>query len=146
MSTKSTIAYGPTFHLYHEFDRDCIYLELEGTQFEAGYNRVMVPIPIHIWEFIRRYPAIEIKYADKTDAELCEYVEQEVDNRLQQYQEAHEKAKRMISLLGSLVFGTPDEPREQQIAQGMKHFSQVREQQQQIKRAIAELERENQRR
>jgi hypothetical protein len=45
MSTKATIAYGPTFHLYHEaLDEDFVYLEIEGTQFEASYNRVMVPM------------------------------------------------------------------------------------------------------
>jgi hypothetical protein len=41
MSTKSTIAYGRNFHLYHEaLDEDYVYLELEGTKFEASYNRV----------------------------------------------------------------------------------------------------------
>ena len=36
MSTKSTIAYGRNFHLYREaLDEDYIYLELEGTKFEA---------------------------------------------------------------------------------------------------------------
>jgi hypothetical protein len=30
MSTKSTIAYGPTFHFYHEaLDDNYVYLELE---------------------------------------------------------------------------------------------------------------------
>ena len=83
MSTKATIAYGANFHLYHEgFDEDHVYLELEGTQFEAAYNRVMVPIPVHVWEVIRQYPGVDLKYADKTDAELRQYVEQEVDDRL----------------------------------------------------------------
>ena len=46
MSTKSTIAHGPGFHFYHEvLDEDHVYLELETTSFEAGYGRVMLPIP-----------------------------------------------------------------------------------------------------
>ena len=71
MSTKSTIAYGRDFQLYHKaFDEDYVYLELEGTQFEASYNPVKVAIPIHIWEVIRRYRGIDLKYSDKTDAEI----------------------------------------------------------------------------
>ena len=54
MSTKSTFARGDTFHFYNEvFDDDHVYLEVRGTQFEAGYGRVMIPIPIHVWETIR---------------------------------------------------------------------------------------------
>ena len=63
MSTKSTIAHGRNFHFYHEaLDEDYVYLELEGTKFEASYDRVMMPIPIHVWEVIRRYPGIDLKY------------------------------------------------------------------------------------
>ena len=43
MSTKATLAYGKNFHFYHEvMDDDHVYLELDTTQFEAGYGRVMV--------------------------------------------------------------------------------------------------------
>ncbi len=144
MSTKMTIAHGPNFHLYHEaLDEDYVYLEVEGAQFEAAYNRVMVPIPVHVWEVIRHYPGINLKYADKTDAELRQYVEQEVDDRLKRYREAGEKAKGLVSLSGSLAFGTAEQPREHQIAAGIEYFTKVREHQQQIKRAIEELQQVN---
>ena len=144
MSTKATIAHGSNFHLYHEvFDEDNVYFELEGTQFEAGYNRVMVPIPVHVWEVIRQYPGIDLTYADKTDAKLSQLVEQQVDDRIKQYAEADEKAKGLVSLSGSLAFGAPDKPREQQIAAGLAYFSEVRTHQLQIKQAIAELEAAN---
>jgi hypothetical protein len=105
MSTKSTIAHGGNFHLYHEaFDEDYVYLELEGTKFEASYNRVMVPIPVHIWEVIRHYPGIDLKYADRTDAEIRRYVEQEIDQRLKRYEEANERSKGIVSLSGSFSF------------------------------------------
>lgn len=144
MSTKSTIAYGPNFHLYHEaLDDDFVYLEIEGAQFEVGYNRVMVPIPVHIWEVIRRYPGIELRYAEKTDDELRIYVEREVDNRIRRYEKAGEAAKGFLSLAGSLVYGGADEPREQQIAAGLEYFTKTREHQRQIKAAIAKLEQEN---
>jgi hypothetical protein len=147
MSTKSTIAYGPTFHLYHEaFDEDYVYLELKGTKFEASYNRVMVPIPVHVWEVIRRYPGIDLKYADKTDAEIRRYVEQEVDERLKRFVEAGQRSKGLVSLAGSLAFGTADQPRDQQIAAGIEYFTKVRQHQRQIKQAIEELEQANRKR
>jgi hypothetical protein len=147
MSTKSTIAYGPTFHLYHEaFDEDYVYLELKGTKFEASYNRVMVPIPVHVWEVIRRYPGIDLKYADKTDAEIRRYVEQEVDERLKRFVEAGQRSKELVSLAGSLAFGTADQPRDQQIAAGIEYFTKVRQHQRQIKQAIEELEQANRKR
>lgn len=144
MSTKATIAYGPNFHLYHEaLDEDYVYLELEGTQFEASYNRVMVPIPVHIWEVIRRYPGIDLRYADKTDEELRAYVAHEVDDRIRYYEQAAERAKGLASLSGALAFGPADQPREQQIAVGIEYFTKVREHQQQVKEAIAKLEQAN---
>lgn len=147
MSTKSTIAHGLNFHLYHEaLDEDYVYLELEGTKFEASYNRVMVPIPVHIWELIRRYPGIDLKYADKTDAELRLHVEREVDERLTHYEEANERSKGLVSLAGSLPFGTADQPRDQQIAAGVEYFTKLREHQRQINQAINGLEQANSKR
>jgi hypothetical protein len=147
MSTKSTIAHGRNFHLYHEaFDEDNVYLELEGTNFEASYNRVMVPIPVHVWEVIRHYPGIDLKYVDRTDAEIRQYVEREVDERLKRYKEASERSKGLVSLSGSLAFGTADQPRDQQISAGIEYFTKVREHQRQIKQAIEELEQANSKR
>lgn len=84
MSTKVTVAYGENFYLYQEvFDEDFIYLELEEVQFEASYNRVMMPIPIHIWEVIRKYKGIDLSWASRTDEEILRYVEEEVDKRIQ---------------------------------------------------------------
>lgn len=146
MSTKSTIAYGPNFHLYHEvLDEDYVHLELEGVQFEAGYNRVMVPIPIHVWEVIRHYPGIELDHADRTDAEIRQYVEQQVDERIKRLEEARDNARSLVSLAGSLVFGAADKKREDQIAAGIEYFTKTREHQQQIKQAIAKLEEANRR-
>jgi hypothetical protein len=80
MSTKCTIAHGENFHFYHEvLDDEHVYLELETTQFEAGYRRVMLPIPIHIWETIRHLGGAQLDLADKQDDELLAMVETEVD-------------------------------------------------------------------
>jgi hypothetical protein len=144
MSTKATIAHGSNFHFYHEvLDEDYVYLEVDGTQFEASYSRVMVPIPIHVWEVIRHYPGIDLKYADKTDAELRQLVEQEVDKRLKLYDQGNEGTKGLVSLCGALAFGRADQPREQQIAAGIEYFTELRKHRQQIKQAIEELKRAN---
>lgn len=145
MSTKSTLAHGPNFHFYSEaFDDDYVYLELEGAQFEAAYNRVMVPIPVHIWEVIRRYPGIEFDYADMTDDELRDYVESEVDERMKHYAEAPDKAKALASLHGFLQYGSADNSRAEQIATGIAHFTKIRDHQREVQRAIGKLNQLNQ--
>jgi len=118
--------------------QDAVFREA-ATEIEASYNRVMVPIPVHIWEVIRRYPGIDLSYANKTDDELRDYVEHEVDERIREYEKASERAKGIASLSGSLVFGAADEPREQQIAAGIEYFTKAREHQRQVKDAIAKL-------
>ncbi len=113
MSTKATVAYGSNFHLYKEaLDENFIYLELEGVSFEANYNRVMVPIPVHIWEVIRQYPGTDLSWSDKTDEEIERYVEQEVNERIERYQKAENDQQRgLIALFGSLAYGSAEIPR-----------------------------------
>ena len=61
MSTKSSIACGPNFHLYHEaFEQDAVYLELEQAFFEASPNKVTVAIPVVIWEVIRQHAGADL--------------------------------------------------------------------------------------
>ncbi len=144
MSTRSTLAYGPSFHLYHEvLDEDYVYLRIEGTQFEASYGQVMVPIPVHVWEVIRRHSGVDLGLADQTDDELRRHVEQMVDDRLKRHQKAAENAKPIAALAGSLVLGSIDEPREIQVAKGLEDYTRRREHQRQVRQAITELERAN---
>jgi len=117
-----------------------VYLELEQVQFEASYNRVMVPIPVHIWEVIRQYPGIDLSWADKSDTEILDHVSQRVDERIRDYEAAELNKKGVVSLFGGLVFGKADEPREAQIEQGVTHYQRLREHQQQVKAAIVELQ------
>lgn len=140
MSTKATIAYGPNFHFYHEvLDDDYVYLELEGVPFEAGYNRVMVPIPVHIWEVIRTYAGVDLSFAEKTDEEIRIYVEEHIDERIARYEAAeNEKGKALIALLGSIPFGGADDPRDEQLARGLRYYERMREHQRQVKQAIGD--------
>jgi hypothetical protein len=144
MSTKSSIAYGPAFHFYREaLDDDFIYLELEGVQYEAAYNRVMVPIPVHIWEFIRRYRVVDFSFADKSDEEIQRYVEREIDERIRKYNEAPEDRRGFISFFGSLVYGLASDDRVEQVARGIEHFKARRKHQREIREEIGKLEESN---
>jgi hypothetical protein len=143
MSTKATIAHGDNFHFYHEvLDDDHVYLELETTQFEAGYGRVMVPIPIHIWETIRHLGAARLDLINHTDEDLLATVEADVDDRIAKYEEVkrnNPNGATWVSLAGSLVFGGADHPREEQIASGMDYYRRERQHQREIHEAIEKL-------
>lgn len=144
MSTKATIAHGPTFHFYHEvFDDDHVYLRLEQVQFEAGSNRVMVPIPVHIWEVIRRYPGVDLSLAEKTDEELLAEVVRGVDERIAEYAAAEGQTRALVALSGILVFDSVEAPRDEQIEAGMEYYREQRERQRKIIAAVDELRREN---
>lgn len=142
MSTKCTIAHGENFHFYHEaLDDDHVYLELETTHFEAGYRRVMLPIPIHIWETIRHLGGAQMDLADKQDNELLAMVEKEVDQRIAEYQQAvREKPDRaaLISFFGCLPYGRADLPRVDQIHRGMEYFRHKRQRQREVRSLIAD--------
>jgi hypothetical protein len=102
MSTKCTIVHGPGFHFYHEIlDDDHVYLELETTHFEVGYGRVMLPIPIHIWETIRHLGAARMDLADKEDGALVAMIERNVDKRIAEYQQAVNESPDRAGLVGN---------------------------------------------
>src|SRR6476620_8371886 len=127
MSTKETMASGPNFHLYRELlDEDTVYLELEGQPFEASHQGVTISIPVAIWELIRRYPGSDLAFADQTDAQLRQYVEQQVEARIRQYHEAPPERRALFAAIGALPFGTADLPCEQQIAAGMDYYMRMR--------------------
>ncbi len=143
MSTKATIAYGDNFHLYHEVaDDNHVYLELEATEFEASHGRVMISIPISIWETIRPLGGARLELVNHMDEDLLAMVEADVDERIA----CHEKLLRenpdragLASLCGLLVYGGADDPREEQIKSGMEHYRHERERQRTVLAAIKEL-------
>ncbi len=146
MSSKCTIAYNDSFHFYHEvMDDDHVYLELRTTQFEAGYGRVMVPIPLHIWETIRHLGAADLRLADQRDEDLLRTVETKVDQRIADYGAREPNDPRgaaLMRLAGSLVYGPADLPRNQQIENGMHYFGRRRQHQRELRNAIEALRKE----
>jgi len=146
MSTKSTIAYDKKFHLYKEMgDPNHIYLELDTNNYEAGYGRVMIPIPVHIWEVIREFPGVRLELADLSDAQLLEKVEKEVDERIQTWKEYEKLGKNGIwcRLAGSLTFGDVADPKAKQIRTGLGYYRAQRKWQREVKAAIEKLRDEN---
>lgn len=143
MSTKSTIAYGDNFHFYHEaLDDDHVYLELEGSEFEVGNNRVMVSIPIHIWETIRSLGGARLELVNHTDEDLVAMVEADVDDRIARHEELLRKnpdRAGLASLCGLFVYGGADDPRQEQIKSGMEHYRRERERQRTVQAAITQL-------
>ncbi len=143
MSTKSTLAYGDAFHFYQEvLDEEYVYLELEGVMFSASYNRVMVPIPIQIWEVIRPLGAPDMKLVEQSDEDLLVMVENHVDERIRAYEQ---NPSAFTALVGSLVYGQVNEPRSEQIQNGLTYYKQKRSFQQQLKAAIDALKEKNSR-
>jgi hypothetical protein len=143
MSTKSTIAHGDNFHFYHEaWDDDHVYLELEGAEFEASHGRVMVSIPIHIWETIRPLGGARLEVVNHTDEDLLALVEADVDERIARHEELlRENPDRagFASLSGLFVYGGADDPREEQIKSGMEHYRRERGRQRTAQKTIKEL-------
>ena len=138
MSTKATIVYDEDFHFYLEAgDQRHVYLQLKGAHFEAGYNRIMVPIPISVWEVIRKHGAADLSLAGKADAELLALVEAAIENRIAEYERHHRGGE------GVLLFGPSSTPREQQIARGMERYREMRREQEEIQSEIAEIEAKN---
>jgi hypothetical protein len=143
MSTKCTIAHGENFHLYREvFDEDHVYLELDTTRFEVGYGRVMLPIPVHIWETIRPLGGARLDLVDEDDDGLLEIVERDVSQRVAEYQRAVSETPEcagFIALFGCLPYGTAYSPRADQIRRGMDYFRRERQRQREVKVRIAAM-------
>lgn len=145
MSTKATIAYDKNFHLYEEMgDPNHIYFELETNNYEAGYGRVMIPIPVHIWEVIREFPGVRLELASLSDAQLREKVEKEVSERTQRWKEAKKRGEKISFVLSwSPAYGEASNPRAKQIRKGLGHYRQQRKWEREVKAAIEKLRWEN---
>ncbi|OZC01470.1 hypothetical protein [Rubricoccus marinus] len=141
MSTKATIAHGPTFHLYHEIGDDrYVYLEVEGVPFQASYDRVVVPVPVHVWEHARQFSGVDLSLADATDDELRAEVEAYVDERIARYEAAtNDRERAFASVIGSIGYGPADAPREEQVAHGMEGRLRRRAYEREVRAAIEQL-------
>ncbi len=130
MSTKSTIAYGEKFHFYSEAleDDEARYLELQGTEFRASQNSIMVKIPAAIWEVIRHLGAPDLSFVDLTDDEIRGRADAQADRNIASYSEAAGSAG--MESLGR-VWGW-DLPRDEQVAEIATALKEMRADQQRL--------------
>lgn len=142
MSTKATIAHGERFHFYRDvFEDDHVYLELTGEEFEARNDRVTVRIPLDVWAVIRRLAPVRLDLADKSDDEIRAYAEAQADERIAEYEEARRDDPGVADLMlhyGAAVFGAATNPRDEQIASAIEHYTEERERQRRIAERIAQ--------
>ena len=136
MPPKISIAYGKNFHFYREaHEHNYVYLEMEDVPYEVGYLRVMLAIPVDIWETIRSLGAPSLDLVNASDADLLEKVMNRVDERAAEYERArssNREVTEMIRLRDSLIFGAADEPHEDQVARGVHSYKVERERQRAI--------------
>ncbi len=142
MTVKATLAYGKNFHFYHEaHDNNHVYLELEDVSYNVGYRRVMVAIPIDVWEVIRGLGEARLDIAETSDEELIRLVEERVDDRIADYKRVIESDGEKASWLRfseSIKFGPADATREQQLLRGIDYYRTERERQREVAARIAQ--------
>ena len=95
MSTKATIAFGETFHLYTDYrEKGYIWLELDQpVKFSADEHAVQVGLPFALWEYLRTFAAAKTDLAAKTDAELRAIARERIATTIERYQADREKVK-----------------------------------------------------
>jgi hypothetical protein len=142
MTVKATLAYGKSFHFYHEaLDNNYVYLELEDVPCEVWYRRVMVAIPIDIWEVIRGLGAAKLELINASEEDIFNIVGEAVDKRIAEYERIRslnrEESER-LSFGNSIAFGAADTPREQQMVRGIEYYKTEQERQREVVRRMAQ--------
>lgn len=142
MTVKATLAYGKSFHFYHEaLDNNHVYLELEDVAYDAGYRRVMVAIPIDVWEVIRGLGAANLDLIEVSDEELMNLVERSVDARISEYERiraASPDEAEQLKYTDAMLFGAMDAPRHQQLTRGVEYYKMERDRQREVNFRIAQ--------
>jgi DNA-binding Lrp family transcriptional regulator len=139
---KTTLAYGRNFHFFQErLESNFVYLELEDVPYDAGYRRIMIAIPVDVWEVIRNLGEVRLDLVDAGDEDLIGLVESKVDERIAEYARVKasdpEKAE-LLRFSDSNAFGTADLDREQQVIRGVDYFRTERERQRGVAARVAQ--------
>jgi hypothetical protein len=142
MPVKVTLAYGKNFHFFHEaLDANQVYLELEDAVFEVGYRRIMISIPIDIWETIRGLGGASLDLMNASDEELAQLVEKAVNSRIAEYERVRKSDPEKAELLrfsNSIIYGPADETREHQMLKGLEYHRTERGRQREVVSRMAQ--------
>lgn len=142
MGVRTTLAYGRNFHFYLQaHENNYVYLELEDVPYEVGYRRVMIAIPVDVWETLRGLAATQLDLVSASDAELIEVVTLKIDERIAEYEKARSsdpETAELVRFKNSVMFGTADMPREDQVERGIQYYKLERERQRAIVARMAQ--------
>lgn len=133
MTIKTTLAYGRNFHFYQEgLNSNYIYLELEDAPYDVGYRRIMIAIPVDVWETIRVLGSTQLDLVNSSDTDIIEFVERKVTERIADYERIRSASPDKASTHrfdDFATFGPADEDREKQIKRGIEYYKAERERQ-----------------
>lgn len=142
MTVRTTLAYGRNFHFYLQaHENNYVYLELEDVPYEVGYRRVMIALPVDVWETLRGLAATQLDLISTLDAEIIELVTLKVDERISEYERARSSGTEeadAVRFKNSIMFGRADTPREEQIGRGIHYYKLERERQRAIVARMAQ--------
>lgn len=142
MAMRTTLAYGKNFHFYLQaHENNYVYLELEDVPYEVGYRRVMIALPVDVWETLRGLAATQLDLVNASDDYLIELVTLKVSERVSEYERARafgpEKAEG-VRFKNAIMFGAADTPREEQVEKGLQFYKLERERQRSIVARMAQ--------
>ncbi len=94
MSRKVENFRGKHFELYKEWpNEDCVFVALEGFDFEASKNKVTVQIPVALWDVLRTYPGCATELAELDDKALLARAERIVGVRIAEWRKQSPKER-----------------------------------------------------
>lgn len=117
MSTKCSLFYSDELHLFKEcLDDDSVYLKINK-------ENLKLELCLPLEKFLKIVKTIDMDSLEKqsqvTDEEIKDYCKIRVQQR--------SGSDGIVALSGLLIFGDAKSPKEQQIENGFKHFSAIRD-------------------
>lgn len=145
MSTKSTMRFATEgddgVHLYGDcFADETVFLQMSGPGilFEASPSHITLPIPAHVWEFIRTAEADVFRFreAGKTDAELEAIAKSDVAKRVRDLRHG----RNFQAGCGFGLYGEPELPEDEQIRKGVEAMKVRRDRIAKLRQRVTDLE------
>jgi len=129
VSSTISLVCGNQFHLYYErLERDAVYLALHEGEIE-----VTIRIPLPVWEVIRSRGGANLRWADFTDDQLMQKAENEVDERLANFEAGGPPHKDGL-------YGPVLHSRDEQIRRGLERMKRFRDEDRRLRHRIEALE------